>query len=45
MPSTKKESLSVFIPEFNTIEDRKRSRQVLREMGFERFDEFEYVVR
>ena len=33
------------IPEFNTIEDRKRSRQVLREMGFERFDEFEYVVR
>lgn len=33
------------IPHFNTQDDRRRSRQVLEEMGFENFDEFEYVVR
>lgn len=30
------------IPQFNTPEDRERSKQALRQMGFERFDEFEY---
>ena len=33
------------IPDFNTLEDRKHSREVLEQMGFEQFDEFEYVVR
>ena len=30
------------IPQFNTPEDRERSKQALKQMGFERFDEFEY---
>ena len=33
------------IPKFNTEEDRKHSRQVLEELGYENFDEFEYVIR
>ena len=33
------------IPQFNTPEDRERSKQVLKQMGFERFDEFEYICR
>ena len=33
------------IPDFNTEEDRKHSREALERMGFEHFDEFEYVVR
>ena len=33
-----------FIPKFNTEEDRKHSRQVLKELGYEYFDEFEYVI-
>ena len=32
------------IPKFNTEEDRKHSRQVLEELGYENFDEFEYVI-
>ena len=31
------------IPKFNTEDDRKHSRQVLIELGYENFDEFEYV--
>ena len=33
------------IPGFNTEEDRRHSRELLEQMGFEHFDEFEYVVR
>lgn len=33
------------IPKFNTEDDRKHSRQVLIELGYENFDEFEYVIR
>ena len=33
------------IPKFNTKDDRKHSRQVLIELGYENFDEFEYVIR
>lgn len=33
------------IPQFNTPEDRERSKQALKQMGFERFDEFEYICR
>ena len=33
------------IPNFNTDEERNHSRQVLEKLGFENFDEFEYVVR
>lgn len=33
------------IPDFNTEEDRKHSRELLEQMGFEHFDEFEYIVR
>lgn len=32
------------IPNFNTADDRARSRQALTGLGFERFDEFEYVI-
>ena len=42
-PSTR--SASSFIPGFNIEEDRKHSREVLENMGFENFDEFEYIVR
>ena len=30
---------------FNTTEDYKHSRKALKDMGFENFDEFEYIVR
>lgn len=33
------------IPNFNTEEDRQRSRQQLQAMGFTRFDEFPYIVK
>lgn len=33
------------IPKFNTEDDWKHSRQVLIELGYENFDEFEYVIR
>ena len=33
------------IPGFNTIEDRKHSRETLEQMGFKHFDEFEYIAR
>lgn len=33
------------IPEHNTDEDRDRSEQILREMGFTHFDRFEYTTR
>ena len=33
------------IPDFNTEENRKHSREILAQMGFEHFDEFEYIVR
>lgn len=33
------------IPHFNTTDDRRHSREVLEEMGWRQFDEFEYVVR
>ncbi len=33
------------IPNYNTEEDRQRSRQQLQAMGFTRFDEFPYIVK
>lgn len=33
------------IPEFNSEEDRKESVRRLRELGFSRFDEFDYIIR
>ncbi len=32
------------IPQFNTTEDRNHSRRFLKDLGFENFDEFEYVI-
>ena len=34
-----------FIPSFNTEEDRKHSREILEQMGFEYFDEFKYILK
>ena len=33
------------IPEYNTDEDRQQSQQQLEEMGFTKFDKFNYIVR
>ena len=33
------------IPLFNTTGDQKHSRRVLKELEFQNFDEFEYVIR
>ncbi|MBR0442783.1 MAG: radical SAM protein [Clostridia bacterium] len=33
------------IPDFNTEDDRARSRELLKSMGVTRFDEFEYIIR
>lgn len=33
------------IPNFNTDDDRKKSRAILEEMGFTRFEEFNYIIR
>ena len=33
------------IPDFNTAENRRESRTILENMGFTRFDEFDYIKR
>ena len=33
------------IPEYNTVENRRRSQQQLEKMGFTVFDQFNYIVR